>query len=74
MIDDGIMVLQKCVDFLNVELGSAREISPTPSHQENHIVTDIKVEEDPWPGTFPGIKVEYEVSCMSVCLLLDTFH
>jgi hypothetical protein len=76
MIDDVTMVLQKCADFLKVEpgFGLSSETSPTPSHQENHIIIDIKVEEDPWPVTIPGIKAEYEVSCISVCLLLNTFH
>lgn len=40
-------------------------------------VTDIQEEteeEDPLSGTFPVIKPEHEVSCMSVCTFLHTFH
>jgi hypothetical protein len=73
MIDKSTVVLQNSMDCLKVEPGLASETSPTSSHEENHII-DIKIEEDPWPVTFPGIKAEYEVSCMSVCLLLGTFH
>lgn len=71
MIDEGMMVLQNCVDFVKVEPGS---ISETSSHDGNQ--TDIKVEEnsdtqeveDPLLITLPGIKVECEVSCVTVCL------
>jgi hypothetical protein len=31
--------------------------------------TDIKVEEDPWPAAFMGVKTEPAVSCMSVCIM-----
>jgi hypothetical protein len=32
-------------------------------------VSDAEEEEDPVPITFPKIKTEPEVSCMSICLL-----
>jgi hypothetical protein len=73
MIDKGTTVLQNCLDFLKVEPGSCSESCPTSSHDGNQI-SDIKVEEDPVSVTFPGIKPEHEVSCMSVCPLLGTFH
>jgi hypothetical protein len=63
------------MDFLKVEPGSDSETCPASSHDENQL-TDIKVEEasdtqeveDPLLITLPGIKVECEVSCTSVCL------
>jgi hypothetical protein len=73
MIDRGTMVLQNCMDFLKVEPGSVSETCPTSSHDGDQII-DVKVEEDPIPINFPGIKAEHEVSCMSVCPLLGTFH
>jgi hypothetical protein len=74
MIDEGMMVLQNYVDFVKVEPDSIIEASPASSHDGNQI--DIKVEEtsdsqeveDPLLVTLPGIKVECEVSCVSVCL------
>jgi hypothetical protein len=73
MIDKGTVVLQNCMDFLKVEPASCSETCPTSFHDGNHI-SDIKVEEDPVPVTFPGIQAEHEVSCRSVCPRLDTFH
>jgi hypothetical protein len=65
MIDKGTMVLQICTDFLKVEPSSIGHMCPT-SHDEDHVI-DIKVEEDPIPVTFPGIKPETEVSlCLCV--------
>lgn len=68
-----MMVLQNCVDFVKVETGSISDTSPS-SHDGTQI--DIKVEEtsdtkeveDPLLITLPGIKVECEVSCVSMCL------
>jgi hypothetical protein len=65
VVDDGTMVVQICIDFLKVEPLSSNETCPTSSHDGNKVI-DIKVEEDPVPITFPGIKPEHEVSCMSV--------
>jgi hypothetical protein len=73
MIDKGTMVLQICTDFLKVEPGSISETCLTSSHVGDKII-DVKVEEDPMPINFPGIKAEHEVSCMSVCPLLCIFH
>jgi hypothetical protein len=60
MIDKGTIVLQNCTAFLKTEPGSSSETCPA-SHDENHII-DMKVEEDPVPIEFPGIKAEREVS------------
>jgi hypothetical protein len=60
------------VNLLKVEPGSVSEIHPT-SHDGNQI-NDVKVEEDPVPIEFPGIKSEPEVSFMSEYPLLGTFH
>jgi hypothetical protein len=73
MIDKGTMVLQICTDFMKVEPGSISETCPAFSYDGDHII-DIKVEEDPMPINFPGIKAEHEVSFMSVCPLLGTFY
>jgi hypothetical protein len=72
MIDKITIVLQNCTAFLKIEPGSSSETCRT-SRDENHII-DIKVEEDPAPIEFPGIKAEHEVSCMSVCPLLGSFQ
>jgi hypothetical protein len=72
MIDKGTYVLQNCTAFQKIEPRSSSETCPTPC-DENQIV-DIKVEEGPVPITFPGIKAEHEVSCMSVCPFFGTFH
>jgi hypothetical protein len=73
VVDDGTMVLQICTHFLKIEPGSSSEACPKSSHDGIQI-SDVKVEEDPVPITFPGMKAEHEVSCMSVCPLLGTFH
>jgi hypothetical protein len=64
------------MDSLKVEPGSDSEIC----HDGNQVidikieeVTGIQEEEDPVLRTFPGIKVEREVSRMSVCTLLGSF-
>jgi hypothetical protein len=70
------MVLQNCMDFLKIELGSMSETCPASSHDGNQIA-DIKVEEasdtqeveDPLLITVPEIKAEPEVSCASVCVV-----
>jgi hypothetical protein len=81
VIDKDMMVLQSCMDFLKVDPGSVSETCPASSHDENQI-TDVKVEvasdsqdvQDPLLMTLPEIKAEHWGSCMSVCLLLGTFH
>jgi hypothetical protein len=73
VIDKGTMLLQNCMDILNVEPGSVSETCPTSSHDGDQII-DVKVEEDPVPIPFKEIKAEHEVSCIHVCPLLGTFH
>jgi hypothetical protein len=34
---------------------------------KGEVAADIKVEEDPWPATYTGIKTEPAVSFMYVC-------
>jgi hypothetical protein len=57
------------------------ETCPASSHEGNggftiktEMVSDVEQEEDPLPISPPKIKSEREVSCMSVCPLLGTFH
>jgi hypothetical protein len=81
VIDNDMMVLQSCMDFLKVDPGSISETCPAFSYDENQI-TDIKVEEasdtqevqDPLLITLPEIRAEHGVSCMSVCPLLGSFE
>jgi len=67
MIDENLVFLQNCMDFLKV--------APVPYHdgyELNYIkveyIADIQQEKDPLLITSPVIKSEHEVSC--VC----TFH
>jgi hypothetical protein len=68
VIDNGMMVLQNCTDFLESLPGSCSETYLTSFHDGNEVMS-IKVEavteeeEDPLLITFPGVKAEYEVSC-----------
>jgi hypothetical protein len=62
-------------------LGLCSETFPASSQEGNggiriktEAVSDVEQEEDSLPALFPGIKAECEVSCMSVCPLLCTFH
>jgi hypothetical protein len=71
-----MVVLQNCMDSLKVECGSDSETC----HDGNQVI-DIKVEEitgiqaedDPVLITFPVIKAEDEVSCLSICNFLAHF-
>jgi hypothetical protein len=61
--------------------GLCSETCPAFSHEGNggftiksEMVSDVEQEEDSVPIPLPGIKSEREVSPMSVCPLLDTFH
>jgi hypothetical protein len=62
------------VDLERSVQGSCSETCPPSSHDANQVM-NIKVEqvsgveEEEDPLTFPRIKTEHEVSCMSVCLL-----
>jgi hypothetical protein len=73
VIDKGTMLLQNCMDFVRIEPGSDSETYPTSSRDGNPMI-DVKVEEGPIPITSKCMKAEHEVSCMSVCPLLGTFH
>jgi len=69
---------------LEVELGSCNESSVTPPYSapevigmnvEEDIDVHIKVEEIPEAITYPSPKAEQdEVSYLSLCVLLGTFH
>lgn len=69
MIDNDVMVLQNCTDFLKCLPGSCSETCVTSFHDGNEVMS-IKVEavteeEDPLLISFPGMKAEHEVSCIS---------
>jgi hypothetical protein len=77
MTDDGMMVLQKCLDIKKYLPGSHSEGCASSSHsgaQAGNIkveeFSDIEDRKDPVPMTVVGIKAEHEVSCMSLCPLL----
>jgi hypothetical protein len=65
--------LQNCMDKLQNESGPFTGTCVMSSDDGNQFVgvkvedvTDIKVEEDPWPATSTGIKTEPAVSCLCV--------
>ena len=71
---DGLGGLQNCMDILKSEPGSCIGTCQMSSDDGNQFVgikvegiTDIKVEEDPWPAASTGIKAEHAVS-LSVCI------
>jgi hypothetical protein len=69
VIDKGTVVLQSCMDLLKIVPGSYSE-----TYHDGNQVINVKVEDvtrtqeegNPVPITFPVIKAEHEVSCMSV--------
>jgi hypothetical protein len=69
-----MVVLQKCMDLMKVVPGSYSETHPT-SYDDIKVeeVTDIQEEEEDPLLTFPVIKEQHEVSCMSLSPLLATF-
>jgi hypothetical protein len=76
MIDRGILLLQNCRELLELVPSSGREAHLT-SYDGNEVIS-VKVEEgekekEPVRITFPPMKAEHEVSCMSMYLLLHTF-
>jgi hypothetical protein len=81
MTDKGMVVLQNCLDSQRDVPGSHSEICASSSHDGDQAV-NIKVEEfsemedweDPVPMTVVEVKIEPEVSCMSVCPLLGISH
>jgi hypothetical protein len=63
------------MDILKSEPGPCTGTCQISSDDGNQVsgkrgeeVTDIKVEEDPWPTTSTGIETEPAVSCMCVCV------
>jgi hypothetical protein len=73
MIHNGTVVLQICTELLKDEPGLCSESCVT-SHDGNRAtdvkvrkVSDIEEDDDPVAITFPALKAEHEVSCMSVC-------
>jgi hypothetical protein len=75
MIDAALVVLQNPTDSEKVQ-GPCSEISSASSREayqaiatEAEEVSAAEEEEGPIPITFPGIKVESEVSCLSVSML-----
>jgi len=74
MIDNDMLILQNCMDFLKVKLGSCSETCLSSSHNENEVV-DIKdedcsvgegEEEDPLPIPFAPMNPEYDVSFVCI--------
>jgi hypothetical protein len=67
-----VIVLQKCTNLEEVVPGPCGEMHTTSddaNHSMNIKAEEVSdVEEDPEPTTFPEIKAEPEVSCMSVCV------
>jgi hypothetical protein len=72
LVDKDVMVLQNYTNVEKVVPGPCGETCSTSydSDQAMNIkaeeVSEVKVEEDPEPITFPKIKAESEVSCMSL--------
>jgi hypothetical protein len=60
-----IAVLQHKIRKFQVQHDSHNETDQTSSASENQLA-DIKTEDDPVSVTFPVLKAEREVSCMSV--------
>jgi hypothetical protein len=75
MIDKGTLLLQNCVELLELVPSSSREAHLTSDDGNEVINVKVEEEEEEEPGriTFPVMKTEHEVSCMSVCLLLHSF-
>ena len=72
---NGLAGLQNCMDIQKSEHRSSIGICHMSSDGGNQFVgikvvgiTDIKMEDDPWPATSTRIATEPAVSCMSVCL------
>jgi hypothetical protein len=74
MTDEGMVVLQNCVDMERCVPGPHSETHPTSSHDANQVM-NIKVEnvsdmqeegEDPVPISYKAVKAEREVSCVPV--------
>jgi hypothetical protein len=72
MIDKDTLLLQNCVELPELVPSSSREAHLT-SDDGNEIINLKIEEEEPVRITFPVMKAEPEVSCLSVCLLLGIF-
>jgi hypothetical protein len=72
--------LQDCEEVLEVVHGSESETCPASTDDGNDGIvikvegTDTQEQENPMPITFAVIKVDSEVSCMSLRTLLSAFH
>jgi hypothetical protein len=73
----GTVVLQNCLDSEKAVPDLWSETCPAATYDANRFITtkvedvsEVKVEEDPETITFPKIKADPEVNCMSVCVLL----
>jgi hypothetical protein len=73
----GMVVLQNCMDLEKAAPVLWSETCPASFHVASEFVdtkaeevSDPEEEEDPLAVTFPEVKTEPEVSCMSVCVLL----
>jgi len=71
----GVVGLQNCMDILKSEPGACTGACQISSDGGNEVsgkrgedVSDIKMEEDPWPATTTGIETEPAVSCLCVCV------
>jgi hypothetical protein len=80
MINIDMMVLQNCTDLGNAVPGPCAETCTT-SHDATQAmnmkckeISDEDNKGDAMQMTFPKIKVEHEVSCMSVFALLGRYH
>jgi hypothetical protein len=73
VVDKDVMALQNYTNVEKVVPGSYDETYPTADGGDQAMsikaeeVSEVKVEEDPQPITFPRIKAEPEVSFMSLC-------
>jgi hypothetical protein len=70
MTDKGMLILQDCTHSQEHVLGSYIDTHPPSSHNEFHTInikveeiSDVELEEDPLPISFPGIEAEHAVSC-----------
>ena len=77
----GVVGLQNWMDILKSEPGQCTGACQISSDDGNEVggkrgayVSDIKMEEDPWPATTTGIETEPAVSCLCVYLVLFTWH
>jgi len=77
---DCVVGLQKCMRTLRIDRGPCTGTGQMSSDDANQFVgikaedvTDIKVEEDPWPATSTGMKTEPAVSCLFLCVCVKVY-